>query len=352
MPRIHARRTTVGLLAIAATAFAAGPAAAAPPVPCTGIAYEDPKGDNGYTTPVVTASGQAVPPAVPATPANHDVVKGFFRTDDGRVTANVQLGEVNDDVAEGSDATGVWVYWEDEADVTQFVVAMNDGSGWKFSYGHLEDGFLIDGTTEGVAHAGPNGTLEIVVPDALISEGATFLAPRARSAMMTMFEGDPILNRFSDNGPNNLAGTDYKVTPCAATSAPVQPTPAPSPAPAPAPAPAPSNDNPPAPPRAADPAAAAPSLFTITPPKLSSKLKKGKTFKVSVLSSAPAKNVTVSLVSGGKVVAKGKLKALAGKKSVKLKLAKKLSKGSYQLLVKGTDATGKAVSGAVAVTVA
>lgn len=357
MPRNYARRTTVGLLAIAATAIAAAPAAAAPPAPCTGIAFEDAKGDNGYTMAVLTAGGQSVPPSVPNTPANHDVLKGFFRNDAGRLTANVQLGEVSNAVAQGSDATGIWVYWENAEDVTQFVFAMNEGSGWSFHYGHIDpDGFIVDGATEGVVHAGPNGVLEIVVPEALVEDGATFTSPRARSAMMTLFEGDPILNRFSDNGPDDLVGVDYKVTACPGTGLPApQETPATAPATttsAPAPAPAASNDAPPAP-RAVDPAAVAPSAFTITAPKLTAaKLKKGKSFKVGVLPAAPVKKLTVTLVSGKKVLAKGTLKSLAGKKSVKLKVTRKLAKGSYQLLVTGTDATGKAVSGAVAVTVA
>src|SRR3712207_543789 len=122
--------------------------------------------------------------------------------------ANIKVADLNDDIDPTTNAHAHWFYFTAN-DVENFVLAYNEGDGWQFSYGHLANGFLIDGGTEGKAHYGPNGVLEIVVPDAIASEGTELLVPNVRSSMLQMQGGDPVLARFSDSAPNNLEGKDY-----------------------------------------------------------------------------------------------------------------------------------------------
>jgi methionine-rich copper-binding protein CopC len=69
---------------------------------------------------------------------------------------------------------------------------------------------------------------------------------------------------------------------------------------------------------------------------------KKKKLKLAVTSSKPVKNLKLVIKKGKKVVAKGGLKSLASKGTVKLKLKKKLKKGSYVVAMTADDG-GRAV---------
>jgi methionine-rich copper-binding protein CopC len=78
----------------------------------------------------------------------------------------------------------------------------------------------------------------------------------------------------------------------------------------------------------------------VTVGKLSAKkLAKSKKLAAKVTVSRAVTGITAALKSGAKVVGKGSLGATSGTKTLSLKLAKKLKKGSYSLSVVATDGT-------------
>jgi hypothetical protein len=352
--RIRTGFATIGV--VAACASLAGPAGAqeAKPQPtqCAGVTLTDAKGDHPVREPVLGAI---------ATPQKHtdnfDIHRVFFRNTGGQLTANIQVAKLDKSKFQGSDATAYWLYYTFGEEL-RFAVAWTDGTNWFFKFGHDEDGFVFDGETTGKAHEGADGIVEIVMPEDV--QGETLSGLYARSAYMVLakndpiFGADPLFYNVVDSAPDDeTAGPSYTATPCAETGV---PTPAATQDTTPA-----KVDAPPASSEAANsgaqqaaPApAAAPAPFTVTVPKLTAaKLKKGKRFAVSVKAAAPVKGLKVTLMKGSRAVATGTLKSLSGTKQVRLKVSRKLAKGSYRLLVKGTDASGKAVSGTVAVVVA
>lgn len=87
--------------------------------------------------------------------------------------------------------------------------------------------------------------------------------------------------------------------------------------------------------------APAPTLKLLAP----SKVKKGaKSLKVTLQSSGPLSGVNVLLTKGKKVVARGKLATLNGKKVLTLKIKKGLAKGTYGLAAGGKDSAGRNVT--------
>ena len=352
MSRIRTRCAALGVLA--ACASFAGPAGAEDvkpqPTQCAGVSLTDAKGDHPVRDPLFGAL---------ETPQKHtdnfDIHRVFFRNADGRLTANIQVAKLDKTKFQGSDATAYWLYYTIGEEL-RFVVAWNNGTDWFFKFGHDEDGFIFDGETTGKAYEGADGIVEIVMPEEL--QGETLGSPYALTAYMQLAKGDPIfgtdplLYSTVDRAPDEEGGPSYSAVPCAEAGVPTPTVTPDATQPSTNVAPATNEAGSSGAPAAPAPAAA-PSPFTVTVPRMTAaKLKKGKRFAVSVKANAPVKRVKVTLLKGSRAVATGTLKSLSGTKRIRLKVSRSVAKGSYRLLVKGTDATGKAVSGAVAVVVA
>jgi hypothetical protein len=114
---------------------------------------------------------------------------------------------------------------------------------------------------------------------------------------------------------------------------------------APAPAPAPVTPSSPAP--------AAPQLTVKAPKASAKKLAKAHKYKISATSTGPLNAVSARLLKGKKAVATAKLARLNGTASLVLKLAKKakVKKGTYSVVVSGTDDQGRVVTTSVKVKV-
>lgn len=110
-----------------------------------------------------------------------------------------------------------------------------------------------------------------------------------------------------------------------------QPSPSPSPQPQPQPQPAPAPQQ---------PSAAAPSDFTLSAkaPKVSAKkIRKSKSFRVSVTTSRKIQRLTVQLKKGKKSVGGGTVTPFPGKAAVKVKSKGRIKPGSYTLEIVGRD---------------
>jgi hypothetical protein len=82
------------------------------------------------------------------------------------------------------------------------------------------------------------------------------------------------------------------------------------------------------------------------------KARKGKTVSVGLATTAPLTAVTAQLVNAKKqVLGKGSAASLASAGSLKVKLSKSLKRGSYTMVVAGTDAQGRMVTASRRLTV-
>src|SRR3712207_1975352 len=100
----------LALAAITTTAVAGSvtPASAVDetkPTPCTGVAFNDPKGDS-LSDPLTLGD-----PFASAGPANTDITSGWFNTRNGETTANLQIANLTQDIPQESPG-GLWYYVE------------------------------------------------------------------------------------------------------------------------------------------------------------------------------------------------------------------------------------------------
>src|SRR4051794_15597058 len=121
------RRSVLGaLLAAAAVALLATPAAAAPAPGCAGTAFTDASGDASDTTVFVGFDGQP----------NLDVLAGWFLDDAGTVTANIQVANLSTDVPDTATGVDWYMVWTNAAGELKFVRAsVAPGGEPVFSYG-------------------------------------------------------------------------------------------------------------------------------------------------------------------------------------------------------------------------
>jgi hypothetical protein len=104
------------------------------------------------------------------------------------------------------------------------------------------------------------------------------------------------------------------------------------------PAPQPEPQPQPAPQQAGSRAAPSDFVLTAKAPKVSAKkARKAKSIAVAVTTSRPIQKLTATLKKGKKTIGTGTLTAFKGKGTLKVKVPRTLKKGSYQLLIAGSD---------------
>lgn len=245
----------------------------------------------------------------PGLPANLDVKKAWFRVlSPERAVVDIQVAELDKTVTSGWDAHGWWARYT-IGDARMFVLAQVDSAGtWTFFTGSDgDDGYLIGAPTTGRTFEGPDGIIEIDLPDTAV--GSKLSTPHVTARTHRTMDGQPIFSPSADRAPDGTgSGKDFDAQPCG----PVAPS---------------------------GPAQAAPAALDV---KAGSAKRSGKAVTVNL--TGQATKLKGNLVKGGKTVAKGSLAKLAGKGRIKLTGPKSIAKGSYTLRLTGTDAAGRPAS--------
>lgn len=332
------------LALLVATSGSAPAQSGALPASTCGIVFKDAAGDNNSLT------GDTDDEDV-----NLDIIEGFFAHDaakgDKATTANLRVTDMSTRMHSGG--TGVvWNFgYNIDAETTKFVRVLVDFSGGPY----YEHGTVIpesntnpvaryqyEGATEGTLVEGPNGGFSIVIPQSVAAPGTKLTEPfgssnTSRQAIPgsipspTRGLSNGVDQAPDDSGPGN-GGTDWTVGPCAAggtdTGGGTGTTPGTGTGSKTG-----TGTTPP-------PDAGNPSL----PVKLLSKskkaVKKGKALPLKLKASEPISNLGARLTKGKSVYGTGKLAKLSGPGTLKLKVTKKLTKGSYVLDLAGNDAKG------------
>jgi hypothetical protein len=311
-------RTRVALAALAAVWLAATCADAQQPKPtpgCVGTALTDPVGD------AVGFLGNSTP--------NLDVANGFFlydaRKGDSAVTANITVADLTLDWT--ATATGlVWVFGFDVGDAHKFVRVLVDFSGGPyFEYGsYLEPGssgnplpsnrYAYEGETQGSLTLGPNGVISMVVPPATAAKpGVKLERPYVITAESKQLipgsikaptRGEAIPADNAPDGAPTDGGRSYTVAPC--------------------------------------PVKAVRPRLTVVSLRLHH-AGRGARMAIKLRSSVPLTKLAATLRGHGAVYGRGSLPRLEGTATLKLRLARALSKGRYTLAVSGSDATGAVI---------
>jgi hypothetical protein len=300
------------------------------------------------------------PNAAPNTDPHHDnmEIKGFFFKHEpakgaDATTVNIIIKDLTRDLPTGNTAIN-WSMKYTFNEKVYFVRSVVDYSGgeaheWgEFTATGAPAGvsgtFQYKGETPGKLHEGPDGVVQIVIPQDNGGKAGSTISNLEVSSN-TGKSAVPTAAATPSRGvayPNDTATTGkYTAAACDAATAP--PTTAPS---GPAPAPAPSGTGSSTPAATTGPAA--------LPVKLASakvKAPKKKSLALKLTSSEKITGVVAQLRSASGTVAKGKLAAISGKGTLKLKLAKKLKKGKYTLDLVGKDASGAQRSTSAALTV-
>ena len=319
-----ARRLALGTAAALAAASGTH-AAAAEPMPCQGSSFTD-KDD---------------------APANRDIREGWFSYSGGRLTANLRLEHVDQQLETPGGSAEFAMYYGARR-VSRYVSATTDGETWSFEYGD-DNGSAATAATTGAVQPGPNGVIEIEIPSVHAAEGDTLGGVHARS-----FSRGPanVGSSVTDSAPDSREpgkfgyGADFKVEPCPAPQSEPQPQPAPE-APPGQPTPAPPGGD-------GTPSITAPRApFTVTVPRLRARsLKRGRSFRVVVEPSEPVQALVITLRRNGRVLARGRRASLTTTGAVRVKVRRRITRGTYRLRITGRTAVGARATGTVAVRVA
>ncbi|MEA2272710.1 MAG: hypothetical protein QOI98_1418 [Solirubrobacteraceae bacterium] len=312
LPRVLA------VLSIAAVAcIGVGVASAldtAKPAPdCHGALVEDGKADgvDGFAVPFRTSDSL-------------EIQRTFFKYDPAKGAEGLTLNMVvkNLSLTVPAGATGlIWDFKFLGADAaTHFVRAVLDYTGGSvFEYGTLDDSlpvqrYVPEGDTPGKFFDGPDGVVQLVVPPDFAKAGSTIKAVIGEAQMA--FQVVPGAIRTPTRGLSNVyddtAGKTIAVAECTPEQI--------------------------AGPGALNPKALPVSLTTKS--ATAKKVNKAKSLSLNLKSSEALTNLTAKLLKGKTTVGKGSLRQLSGSGTLKLKLSKKLKKGSYTLNLAGSDASG------------
>jgi hypothetical protein len=286
-------RLILAALLLALTASAVGAQTPAKPEPgCGGISANDAAGDQAGLT---VAAGD-----------NYDLRSVFFLTEGNKVTANLGVANLSKTVPTGATDVAWYVQWT-SGDATRFVKANADMKGnVTFAYGTLANNiFSEEGETSGRFFEGKDGVISIVVPSNTIT-GKKLDGPIAGSYSAQNVPGVGGRLEQADAAPDSGMGKDYNAIPCEG------------------------------------PATSATSPLAITlQTKSASRRKAKKSVAVKLTATEAVTGLSATLVKGAKTYAKGKLAQLEGAGRLKLKIKRKLSKGTYSLQLQGTDAAGQ-----------
>jgi len=227
---------------MAVAALAAGATASAQsdrptPTSCAGLTFEDPAGDQELTFAGGTIAGQPVNVGPPDRPKdNLDLIAGFLRyapskSGGNTMTAVLQVTNLTKELMENSTGAA-WYFYFNVGDVVRYVSANLDSEGAvTYDYGtKTGNNNLGDGDTTGRFLEGPKGMIEIVVPVADMDlEGQTLTEVIGEARVAYQAQGRGVVAP-ADRGPDEGAGEDFTVEPCAAegstTTATKSPTPA------------------------------------------------------------------------------------------------------------------------------
>lgn len=351
------RRATLASAAIlslsAAQAFAVD---AVTPAPCNGLHLEDASGDAMLTP----QGGFGLPVEQPGTkkgPDEADITGVFFNFRAGKdgkkvLTANIRVAKLSKDVPAPPDSSGglAWYVIFTYKGAIRFVRAQNQtGDSVTYAYGTIDPDlgtYTTDGETKGAFFEGPNGIVQLDVPEELGGKPGEELG--GALATVDAFSGGPDdasgINNNVDSAPDGATptkpnGKAYTVTECPAEA----PKAAPDPVPA-SPAPVSSPDTPPASTGSGSGSGSGAGSGTSSGSSASSrpvvafskvigsarKARKGRTLRVKVRSTRAITKLTVRLRDArGRVVARGKLRRLDGLGTLKLKIARSLKVGRY-----------------------
>jgi hypothetical protein len=325
------RRTLPFLLGLvglssAFVAFAGAQTTAKPAPSCAGVAATDSDKDAVSRPP-----GPEVAAFGPASD-NLEITRLWFDRTGGKTTANIEVKKLSK--ANTTNATNltwyvVWTGSDDSATAGQpFVSATSDGNAVSFSYGTLLSGYTTEGDTSGKFFDGDKGVIQIVIPpDHGGKVGDKITDPSTTSSENYDFQGFGLV-AHDDYAPDEGGGRNWTVVDCVGggPTGPTGPT---------------------------GPAGSGGGSTTVEANALNVKASKaagsakkaGKSKKAAVKLTGQATKITATLYKGSfkkpKVYGKGKLAKLAGKATLKLKLAKKVKKGSYALTLIGTNPDGR-----------
>jgi hypothetical protein len=318
------------------------------PEACNGLAFKDPGADQANTQ--VPAGDRTTSTEMTGGFIKHDPVKAAEAT-----TYNVVVSDLKAAVPTGY-TTISWNMYYTTADGTQrFVRALHDfGGETVYEYGSftpnpagvgLTGVSTYEGDTTGKLHEGPAGVVQIVIPAEHAAPGAKLDELFANSGQGRTLPGSVQspsrgLSSVMDTAPNDgaEAGVSATVTSCQDGAAVALPDPV-------ATAPAPGTTT-----TTTGPASGSRALpATLVTKSVKAKQAK-KTLKLKLRSSERLTSIDAQLRKGTKVLGKGRLRALDGTATLKLKV-KKLKQGKYTLDLAGVDASGKRLLTAAALKV-
>lgn len=331
------------VLGCAAVLFALAPAAqAAAPEPCDGtLLVKDVAGDQVYKV-----NGNPAPPEFPAKPpANTDTTGLFFRSDEGKLTANIVISDLTKTLPQGFQAVRYRVYVT-VGGAVRYLQALLTADGVEYSYGSqmvlpVYSFYYYDDDTKGAFHEGKNGVVQIEIPADIAKAGTKMDAIAASIGMLTAGampeEGQTAGSYWAvDSAPD--ASTSTVKTDAPADCPPVVEAPA-------AETPAPVVQAPPVPAQIAAAPLGAPFQangdlrIAVAKTKLSSRKVKRR-LRMSLRTSERLTFVTIRLERGGDELGRLDLAELGGRKTLTMKLRRRLARRAHTLVVSGTRADG------------
>jgi len=323
MRRIRLLAAAAGLAAVA-VAPAGAVDETKPDVGCFGHLFMDKVGD-------AVSAGPAGDPA--AKPANLDLVDGFLKYDeaqgDDAATVNIRVADLSTAIPQGATAIIWQANYLGSAGVAAWVRAITDFSGLiTYDYGGVEETPAIpfnvrQGGTTGAFFEGENGIVQIVVPPTVEPKGTTlktFTVTTSEAvqalpgAAPTPVKGGSL---YEDDSASGGRTTWTVGEPCPAAA-------------------------PDAPPVTETPSSPAPVGMgeALALEVRTKSVKRGKRLALKVRSAEPLTRVAAQLRKGKRVYAKGARRKLDGNGKIRLRVTRRLKKGTYVVDVAGTDGEG------------
>lgn len=244
--------------------------------------------------------------------ANLEITRFWFNRVSGKTTANIEVKNLSKTVPSGATSVSWYVTWT--TDAVHFVSANTNGSDVSYSYGDLVGStYSENGTTSGSLAQGDKGVITITIPNDIGgSMGSKLEGPYATATENT---DTGVLNLLStaDTAPDEGEGKAYTVAECAEATPVV------------------------------------PALGVKASTALGSAKKAAKKKSVSVKLTGEATEVAGTLTKGSKTYGSGTLAKVSGSGKLKLKLTRKVKKGTYTLALQGVNPDGASAKSTVKV---
>jgi hypothetical protein len=299
---------------------------------CAGTAATDPPGD-AVSDPVGVGVTQG-PGA-----ANLEMTRFWFDRTDGKTTVNIEVKKLSKAIEGDASAISWYVNWG--ADAEEYVAASSDGSTVEYEFGGYDGSqglYTPTGDTTGKFFEGDKGVVQIVIPSALNGKvGGKLTQPYATTNEVTTTPVGLGLLSTADRAPDEDGGKSWTVVDCPAggTTGPTGPTDPGGPT---------GPTGPGGPSGGGGQVVQTGKLNVKAAKSLGSAKKAAKKKRATVSLTGEATKIEATLYKGSfakpKVYGKGKLATLAGKAKLKLKLSKKVKKGTYALTLIGTNPDG------------